>query len=168
VGASPFAGLAGTQVFASGNYFDTTKDGGPFTGVCRIRDMIVKNTFKSGTSVIVELEVLTSNLQNVPPGTVKGCSYPLAKAQISRPNLIALLAAILGFDRRNQEHLGIVNGDVTRQSEQMLDAGCNRKVFNGMLVTVSSRAHETKEKQMRTVTDFSPAPNAAPGQGIKG
>lgn len=168
--ASPFAGLAGTQTYAKGNYFDIDTDKGPCSCVCRINDVILKQTFANGPSIVLELEVLQSNNPSVPPGTKKGSVYPLAKAKTSFPNLIAFLGAALGFDRNNASQLAVINGDITRQSEQILIAATTdgQKALNGMLIGVASRLHMTKEKQARTVIDFTPAPGAVPGQGVRG
>jgi hypothetical protein len=139
-----FSGMSKAEVFTQGSYFDAEE--GKF--LCRIKDVLDKDTRKSGPSVIVELEVVqSSNPEKVPVGAKKSWVQPLRDKDIAFPNLLAFIGAVCGFDPTNAAHVAQINGEEFRKnSEPLLEQACNQKVFNERFIWVNTRPHVTQAK----------------------
>lgn len=167
-GADPFAGFNGAKTYASAQYFDLEKDGGPGVYVCRAKDIFLKQTRESGPAIIVEWEVVQSSNPGVPIGSTRGDVSPLNKKDMTAQNLIAMIAALYGFNRNQADHLEVINGQIGPKLETVLKAMCYEKILNDHLVTITTMPHVTRQNKHITKRVYSPAPGAIAGVGIKG
>ncbi len=149
-----FAGMAGTHLYESGNYFD-----GAGEYETTILGVVLKDTRKSGPAVIVELQIdATSDPSRVPVGTKKGWIQPLAKRDTAFPNLLGFVAAALGFDASIAAHKQRIEAEIAPQSEGLLERAVGpEQPFAGRKVHVSCRLHKTKAGEIRTISDFRPS-----------
>lgn len=156
-----FDGMNQGQAFSKGSYFNAEDNAeGPGSYLCRINEMLVKNTQRSGVAVIVELEVVGSTNPKVAVGVKRGWVQTLKDRSIAFANLIEFLAAVSGLDANDSQQLVIINTQLAPQSQGMLEDACKNKTLNGRFVVVTTSIHVTKKSQRVTRYVFSPAPKA--------
>lgn len=156
-----FDGMNQGQAYSKGSYFNAEDSAeGPGSYLCKVNDMLVKNTQRSGVAVIVELEVVGSTNPKVAVGVKRGWVQTLKDRSIAFANLIEFLAAVSGLDANDSQQLAIINTQLAPQSQGMLEDACKNKTLNGRFVVVTTSIHVTKKSQRVTRYVFSPAPKA--------
>jgi hypothetical protein len=145
--ANALAGLGGAQLFAQGEYFPIAYAEYDI----KIVDTILKSSVKSGTVIVVEVEIVSGAAQTpqdtLPAGTKRGIVVKISNANVARQQLLEMMAALLGYDRRNAEHLQAINTQLAPQVEKFWQEICQTKSCNGKVIHVSTSPHTTKENK---------------------
>lgn len=147
-----FSGMNESKTFESGSYFD-----GPGEYVASIKDVLFKDTRKSGPAVIVSFEIVTSNVPDkTPAGCARSYVQPLKNKDVAFPNLLAFLAAGWGLDVTDPADKATIDGPFAKASEQTLEDACEKKTLNGRRVRITADYHITAKKEQITRLRFAP------------
>jgi hypothetical protein len=110
----------------------------------------------------VELEILQSSDADIPVGVKKTYFQSLQNKKVAFPNLLAFVAAVIGWDPTNSAHTHTINTAIRDCSEAQLEKACSSaKHMNGRKLWLMTRAHTTKATPTKpskvvTVYDWMP------------
>lgn len=138
-----FSGVNNAPDFEAGNYF-------PWENAvykCKIDRVLIKETRKKKTALIVEMTVLESSSKDRPPGTT-GTWFQDMGMDNALTNCKNFAYAVLGVDRDAEEK---------PDAEKALELAVNEGAMNGTEVMIETQAIITKEKKSQfTKLIFSP------------
>lgn len=103
-------------IFERGNYFN------PGRYKLRLLRCLSKQTQKSGMAFIAEFEVLESDNPAHPIGSKGTYFVKMANQQQAFSNVLEMMAAILGFDISNPEHINQINAQLRPQLAGLMTA----------------------------------------------
>ena len=154
--------LGQAPIFERGNYFN------PGRYKLRLLRCLSKQTQKSGIGFISEFEVLESDNPAHPIGSKGTYFVKMAQQQQAFSNVKEMLAAILGFDVTNREHLAQFEREVSPQLGNIMTAleSQGTAVLQGReTVSVECRIKMTQrntEFTLHTWSPWTPAPGWQP------
>lgn len=153
---SMFAGMQKAEVFTQGSYFEP----GEYRAV--IKEVLYKDTRKSGPAVIVEFELTESSNPTAPVGAKRSWVQTLKNKDVAFPNLLGFLAVLFDMDPNNGQHVQWVNSQLAPHSERFMEEVTTSQTVNGASVKgkeirISAFAHTTKVGQTITRLRFAPA-----------
>jgi hypothetical protein len=147
-----WSGVNDADVFERGKYM---KDG--FIGKVRIKRTLAKETRKVGLAFIVELEIVTSNMEEHPVGSKGTWFQKMTDKAVAFPAVKGFVTALFGYQPHQKEE---IDADVAPNLEAILDHACQSEDDNhltNMIVNLECVKIQTQKGFDFTRYDWSPA-----------
>lgn len=145
-------GIEDAEIFERGKYMEAN-----FIGVVEIKKTIAKETLKSGTAFIVEMEVIKTNMPDKHPVGQKVTWFQgLKDKTVAFPAIAQWAAACLGFQPNDKEKVKTEVQPLLPSAMKEATDSPDDNPFIGVQLKLSTFTRKTKKGVDFTVYDFEP------------